>query len=220
MNHCRKRIPFWLKIVYTLFVCVTVPTYWKAYGPANFLSFCDVGLLLTCLGLWMESPLLISVNAVALMLPQTAWICDFVSGGRLLGITRYMFNPVLPIVTRTISTFHIWLPILLLLLISRVGYDRRAVWMQTLIIAMVLIASYLLTDPRHPPAGYPAPAVNLNRVYGIDDTSVQTAMPPLLYLATEFALIVLCFYLPAHLILRRVFPQANGIPALQSDRGS
>jgi hypothetical protein len=122
--------------------------------------------------------------------------------------------------SRTLSTFHIWLPILLLVLLWRVGYDRRAVWMQTLIIAVVLIASYLLTDPRHPPTGYPAPAVNLNRVYGLYDTSIQTAMPPLLYLATEFALIVLCFYLPAHLVLRRLFPQARGIGHGQPDTGN
>jgi hypothetical protein len=33
----RMVIPLWLKIAYTLFVCVIVPVYWRHYGAANFL---------------------------------------------------------------------------------------------------------------------------------------------------------------------------------------
>lgn len=32
-------IPIWLKIAYTLFVCMLVPIYWRQYGPVNFLCF-------------------------------------------------------------------------------------------------------------------------------------------------------------------------------------
>ena len=203
----RTRIPLSLKIAYTLFVLVLVPSYWRAYGPANFLSFCDVGLLVTSVGLWLESPLLFSISAVALTLPQTVWVCDFLSGGRILGITGYMFNSALPGLTRLLSTFHIWLPILLIVLVWKLGYDRRAGWLQSVILTALLILSYVLTDPRNPPSGYPAAAVNLNRVYGLKDTAVQTALPPLVYLATELLFFVVCVYLPTHLFFRRVFRQ-------------
>ena len=38
-------IPLWIKIAYTLFVCVLVPFYLRFYGPMNFLWFSDVALL-------------------------------------------------------------------------------------------------------------------------------------------------------------------------------
>jgi len=33
------RIPLWVKILYTGFMCVLVPYYWHDYGPTNFLYF-------------------------------------------------------------------------------------------------------------------------------------------------------------------------------------
>lgn len=53
------RIPLWVKLAYTAFVCVLVPYYLSAYGPTNFLYFCDVALLMTLAALWLESPLLV-----------------------------------------------------------------------------------------------------------------------------------------------------------------
>jgi hypothetical protein len=43
-------IPLWLKIAYTLFVCILVQVYWRQYGPANFLWFSDIALLVTVIG--------------------------------------------------------------------------------------------------------------------------------------------------------------------------
>jgi len=42
-----------VKIIYTLFVCILVPVYWRYYGPANFLWFSDLALLLTWAALWL-----------------------------------------------------------------------------------------------------------------------------------------------------------------------
>ena len=56
-------IPLWLKITYTLFVSSVVPVYWRRYGPANFLWFSDIALLVTVPALWLESPLLASMMA-------------------------------------------------------------------------------------------------------------------------------------------------------------
>jgi len=201
-----RRISIWLKILYTLFVCLLVPKYWGLYGPANFLWFCDMGLLVSAIALWMESPLLISMEAIALTMPQILWTLDFLSGGHIVGISRYMFKPELPITTRALSTFHLWLPWILVWLVWRLGYDRRAAWLQTFFSTTLLLASYLLTDPRHPPAGFPAAAVNVNRVFGLDEVRVQTAMPQLLFLTITILFYPLCIYLPSHLLFKRFFP--------------
>jgi hypothetical protein len=64
------RIPFWVKVSYTAFVGVLVPYYWAAYGPTNFLYFCDVALVMTLAAVWAESPLLASMPAIGILLPQ------------------------------------------------------------------------------------------------------------------------------------------------------
>ena len=51
-------IPLGLKIIYTLYVCVLVPIYWRQYGPANFLWFSDIALLALVPALWLENALL------------------------------------------------------------------------------------------------------------------------------------------------------------------
>ena len=40
-------IPLAVKVLYTAFLAVLVPIYWKDYGPVNFLYFCDVALFFT-----------------------------------------------------------------------------------------------------------------------------------------------------------------------------
>src|SRR5258707_10229162 len=96
MTQTASRVPIGLKLAYTAFMAVLVPVYWHYYGPTNFLYFCDICLFVTLAGMWLESPLLISMCAVGLMLPQTYWCIDFVAnllGVSLTGITDYMFNP-------------------------------------------------------------------------------------------------------------------------------
>ena len=88
-----NRVPLWLKLVFTAFMCVLVPVYWYYYGPTNFLYFCDMSLFLTLVGIWLESPLLISMCAVGLLAPQTLWVVDFVMnflGVSLAGMTAYI----------------------------------------------------------------------------------------------------------------------------------
>ena len=70
-------IPLWLKITYTVFVCVLVPVYWRQYGPTNFLWFSDIALLALVPALWLESPLLVSMMALAVLVPELAWNIDY-----------------------------------------------------------------------------------------------------------------------------------------------
>src|SRR5437667_7524649 len=71
-----RRIPVWVKVAYSAYVVVLVPCYWVAYTPWNFLYFCDIALLVTGVAIWIESPLLVSMQAVAITLPQMLWVVD------------------------------------------------------------------------------------------------------------------------------------------------
>jgi len=196
----------WLKVAYTAFMAVLIPIYWHAYGPHDFLWFCDAAAILTIYALWWESPLIASINAVAMTLPQTIWIIDFLAMGQLIGISKYMFDPGVQLYVRGLSTFHIWLPLLLLWMVKRLGYDRRAIVYQIVLGTVLLLASYILTDPdpRHRP-DYPAAAVNVNRVYGLDPVQAQTRFPPLAYLAVEIVFWPVMVFIPTHFLLLRVF---------------
>ena len=58
-------IPLWIKVLYTLFLCVIVPVYWVHWGPRNFLWFSDIALLTTAAALWLESAFMASAQAFA-----------------------------------------------------------------------------------------------------------------------------------------------------------
>jgi hypothetical protein len=198
----RPRIPLVVKLLYTAFVCVLVPSYWVTYTPWNFLFLCDVALLMTLVALWREDPLLASIPAVGITLPQFLWLLDFLAGGRLVGMTTYMFDAKYPLFVRALSLFHGWLPLFLLWLVWRLGYDRRALLAQTVLTWVLLLISFFCA---------PA-ALNINYVHGLGSESPQTWMPPWLWLATLMIGLPVCVYLPTHLVLRRAFPQREISP--------
>jgi hypothetical protein len=208
-----SRIPVPVKIVYTAFVAVLVPYYWVTYTPWNFLYFCDVALLLTLVAIWTENALLVSMSSVGILLPQTLWVLDFllraVAGVHLTGMTAYMFDPALPLFVRGLSTFHGWLPFLLVYLLSRVGYDRRAYRAQAILaVALLLVCFYVAPKPP-PSTEFPSHAVNINYVYGMDDTRPQTFMAPELWLLLMMAVNVVVLNLPTHVILEKIYPPAS-----------
>jgi hypothetical protein len=187
-------VPLWLKVVYTLFLGVLVPVYWVRWGPRNFLWFSDIALLATAVALWLESALLASMMALAIALPELAWNADFfgrlVSGRQLLGLSGYMFDAGTPRSLRALSLFHVVLPAVLLWLVFRLGYDRRAWLLQTLVALVVLPLTYALTDP----------ADNVNWVYG-PGRQPQTWISPRAYLALVMVFFPVVVYLPTHLLL-------------------
>jgi hypothetical protein len=203
-----RRIPLALKIACTAFVAVLVPYYWVTYSPWNFLFFCDVALLITLAALWTENPLLMSLPAVGIVLPQMLWVFDFLTGSRITGMTGYMFDPKLSLFVRGLSGFHGWLPFLLIWGVWRLGYDRRALAGWTAIGTAILLASFFLAPAPPAPADYPSLAVNLNYVHGLSDKAPQTWMPAWLWLTIFLVGFPVLFYLPAHLIFRTWFPAA------------
>jgi hypothetical protein len=207
-NPSSSIIPLWIKVTYTAFVCILVPIYWRAYTPWNFLYFCDIALLLTGVALWTESRLLVSMQAVAILMPQTVWVIDFLlraCGLKLLGLTDYMFNPQLPLMTRALSSFHGWLPFLLVYLLMKLGYDRRAFVYQCLFGVALLLFCFFCAPRTPAPADHPMMAVNVNYVWGWDDHHPQTHMNPTAWVAMLCGVFVLVIYTPTHLLLNKVF---------------
>jgi hypothetical protein len=74
-----RPIPLWVKLIYTAFVAVLVPCYWRDYGPTNFLYFCDMAVFFALGAVWLEWPILASMPAVGILLPQALWIVDFLA---------------------------------------------------------------------------------------------------------------------------------------------
>ena len=212
----KGRIPSWVKLAYSVFVAIVVPCYWVTYSPWNFLYFCDIALLLTAVAIWIESPLLVSMQAIAIMVPQMLWVVDFLcrllAGVHITGVTRYMFDSNIPLFLRGLSLFHGWLPFALLWLVSRLSYDRRALGRQSVVAIIVLLISYIFAPPPPPSTSNPNWAVNINYVYGIDDNHAQTVMAPGLWLVCVMAVNLIVFYLPTHFVLRRFFaaPSSSG----------
>lgn len=200
-------IPFWLKIAYTAFVAVLVPVYWVNYGPANFLYFCDVALLMTVVGIWLEDKLLISIPTVGIFLPQMVWVADYAAhfaGASVNGMTDYMFDATKSMFLRGLSLFHGWLPFLLLFLTWRLGYDRRAFWSWTLLAwALLLICYFLMPGPTPNPGGR---AVNINYVHGMSDIEPQRWMHPYAWLALMMIVLPLLLNAPMHWLLSRTIP--------------
>jgi len=195
------QFPLWLKIGYTLFVCVLVPVYLRHYGPANFLWFSDVALLAMVPGLWAESRLIVSTMTLAVALPELVWNIDFfarlLTGRAPLGLAGYMFDRSTPRFLRGLSLFHVALPVLLVWAVARLGYDPRAVWVQTVLGTVLFILAYALTNP----------AENINWVFG-PGAKPQRFMPRRAYLALVTVFFPLIVYWPTHLVLVRLFPIA------------
>ena len=205
-------IPMAVKLLLTMYVATLVPIYLEAYGPTNFLFFCDMALLLTLVAVWRESPLLVSAVAVGILLPQLLWALDFLSmvvGLPNTGMTNYMFQDSIPLHVRFLSFFHFWLPFLLIWLLRRTGYDRRGlpIWLAIAFTSLYICYFFMPAPPA--PASDPALPVNINYVYGFSDQGAQTWMPePMWFVLLQLMLVFLVF-LPSHWALKRLYPPAS-----------
>jgi hypothetical protein len=201
-----QRVPLALKLGFTAFMAIMVPFYWITYGPTNFLYFCDVAMFFTLAAVWIESPLLASMPAVGLIVPQFVWCVDFLAswlGVPLLSMTAYMFDPGIPLFARGLSSFHAWLPFVLVFLVARLGYDRRAFLYWTLLAWGLLATCRLFLPPPPPDPAHPNVPVNVNYVYGFGDAAAQTFMPGWAWLALLYVGLPLLVFWPTHLVLRR-----------------
>jgi hypothetical protein len=204
----KSKIPLVAKLVATVFLAVLVPVYLHTYGPTNFLWFCDTALILTVAGMWLESSLLISMCAVGILLPQCLWLADF--GGNLLGfhflnLTAYMFDPHLPLFTRGLSLFHGWLPFLLVWLLIRLGYDKKALFAWTVLAATLVFVCCFFMPPAGVHLANPNTPININYVYGFNNQQPERWVNQDLYVVLLLGALWLVAFLPTHLLLRKIF---------------
>jgi hypothetical protein len=196
-----RRIPLWLKLGWTAWLAVWLPLYWRHYGPQNFLWFCDLANLAMGVALWLESPLLFSMQALSVLVVQVLYTVDLVGraalGRHLLGGTEYMFDPAIPRAVRLASLFHVATPPLLLWALRRLGYDRRALPLQIAFGWAVLVLSFLAFGPER----------DLNWVWGPYERP-QAQVSPWLWFAGCLAGFPLLLWWPTHLALSRLAGRA------------
>jgi len=204
------RIPLWLKLVYSAFMAVMVPVYLHYYGRTNFLYFCDVALILTVIGIWSERSLPISMSAVGIIVPQMVWVVDFVGtafGYPVVGMTAYMFKSENSLFLRLLSLFHGWLPFLLIYLVWKLGYDRRALVAWTVLAWVLIFVCFFFMPPPNPNAGLTP--VNITYVWGLNDDAAQTWMHPYLWFVGMIVVMPLILFLPVHALFSRLMPAAT-----------
>jgi hypothetical protein len=191
-------------------LCVWIPAYWHFWGWYNFLFFCDVAVILTCIGLWRGTSLLLSSQAVGAIVINLMWTLDvmwrLLLGRRLIGGTEYMWDAQFPLWIRLLSLFHIIWPILVVWAVRRVGYDSRGFSLQCLIAAALMILSRAVE-------GILSTGKNLNFVL-TDPIFHRSWGPAPVHLLFHLVVLVTVIYLPTHLLLRRLIPN----PALVARR--
>lgn len=184
-----------------LWMLVWLPAYWHTWGWTNLLHLCDVAVFLSAAGIWFGNRLLLSSQAVGCVAPGIFWVLDvgarLTTGRFLLGGTEYMFDARYPLTVRLLSTFHLFLPVILLYAVHKVGYDRRAFALQSAIAGILLIVSRFLSAD-----------LNVNYAYR-DPLWHHAWAPALLHVLIILLGIIAVIYLPTHIALRRLFSKTR-----------
>jgi hypothetical protein len=199
----------WVAVAWLL---VWGASYARVWGWTNFLHLCDLAVVLTCLGIWRGSSLLISTQAVSSIVPALFWDVDFawrlVAGRHLFGGTEYMWDTRFPLGVRLLSLFHVIWPVLLIWALARVRYDKRALLSQSSFALVVLVVSRCAW-----------PEANLN--FAWRDPFLHRALGPVwLHLLITTGVLVIVVYWPSHWLLGRLFPAADSCPGKTASRGS
>jgi len=186
-----KKLPRWLKIVFTIWIVIWVPVYISDRGMQNFLWICDLCNFILLIALWTENRLLFSSQLVAVFIVDLLWSVDvaiaILWGFHPIGGTEYMFYADIPLLVRLMSLFHVFTPPLIIYAVLLLGYDRRGLILQSILTWIVLPLSYLLTDP----------ARNINWIYRPFGKE-QTLVPLWQYFIILMIAYPLLLYLPIH----------------------
>lgn len=195
LSRLKPQIPLWLKAAYTLWLLLLIPIDLDFYGPWIFLWFCHVGNLVLAIALWTESRLLFSWQTLSVLFFQVMFTLDLL--GRLalgfhpIGGTEYVFDTInYPWHIRVSSMFHVFIPVLLLWGVWRLGYDRRAFGLQVVFVWCLLTICYFFSPAE----------MHINWVFGPYDKP-QTLVSPAIYLVFLMLMLPLVPCLPIHLAL-------------------
>lgn len=186
-----------LRLIALAWLGVYLPAYALAYGWANFLFLCNLGVLILAAGLWTGSALLLSSQAIGMLVVDLVWTADLLSrlltGAHWIGGTEYMWDPQWPLFTRLLSLYHATTPLLIVHALRRLGYDPRAYWLQAAMAAICVPLGRLL-----------GPAANVNGAF-LDPIFKRAWGPAPVHLAVVAGALVLVVYPLTHVALRRIF---------------
>lgn len=187
----------WLAL---LWLAIYVPAYALAYPLINFLFLCNLGIVVTAVGLIAGNRLLVSSQAVAAPVIGLAWGLDagwkVLTGKFLFGGTAYMWEDKYPLFTRLLSTYHLFWPLLLIFCVRRAGYDRRGWLLQTGIFAAGVTVARLATPVEE----------NVNFAFK-DPFLGEQLGPPLVHLAVVVLAMGCIAYGATHGLLARYCPE-------------
>jgi hypothetical protein len=180
---------------------VWLPAYTYYWGWRNFLQLCDIAVFLTVAGLWVGSSLLLSSQAVNVLVVSLFWAADaawrVLLGRHLMGGTEYLWDERFPLCLRLLSLYHLALPVALLWALRRTGYDARGWKLQAAIAAVAMVAARLLE-----------PVENYNMVYR-DPFFGRLWGPAAVHIAFMWVTLVAVVYWPTHWALQRILRRAN-----------
>lgn len=193
----RTGLPLWLKLAFSAWIVVWAPTYAFAIGPQNFFWLCNVANFLILAGLWTENRRLLSMQLLSVLLVGVGWTIDVgtavVAGFHPIGGTEYMLDANVPLALRSLSLYHVILPVVAVYAVSRLGYDRSALAWQTVLTWVMIPLSWFLTDTKR----------NINWVHQ-PFNQPQDLLDPAAYLVVLMLLWPLVIYLPTHLLVLAV----------------
>jgi hypothetical protein len=124
---------------------------------------------------------------------ELIWYIDFftqiTTGSNIFGVTTYMFDPQYNMFLRGLSFFHLVIPAIWIWYLYKWGYDKRAIVWATILNWIVLITTYLCTNP----------AYNINWVFM--PYKYQWNISPIIWLACMMIGFPLFIIMPMHYIL-------------------
>ncbi|MFZ0635575.1 MAG: hypothetical protein WA755_01760 [Candidatus Acidiferrales bacterium] len=195
------RFPAWVRWAAVIWLMTWAPIYAYVWGPSSFVYLCDIAVILTCVGLWSGSALLISSQAVSSLVVDSAWIVDIVwkllTGWHLIGGTDYFFDVHYPLWVRMLSLYHVALPIVLVMSLRRTGYDARGLKLQAIIAALAITAAHFVEPWRN---------INFSQA---DPFLHKSWGPAPVHIACMTIGLIVVVYVPTHLVLSRLFPAAK-----------
>jgi len=199
LSHSGQPIPLIAKLAFSAWMLFWVTVILIHRGPQNFLWLCNMAQFILLYVMWRPNRLLLASQAGVISLVGLVWTLDLLvglarGGESLTGFTDYMFNEELALIVRVTSLYHVGLPLLMLWLVSRLGYDPRGPWLQCGIGVIGVVGAWLFTEPHR----------NINWVYqpfGVE----QTWMPEPLWVLVLIGAYPLVLYFPGHFLVRWVF---------------
>ena len=193
--------PTWMRWTALAWFLVWFPSYWRTWGAANFIHLCDTAVILTCIGMWTDSALLISSQTVGVLMVDAVWTVDAASRvlahRALVAGNEYLLDPRFPAWIRLLTLFHLVMPALLLWGVYRMGYDRRAWALESAITLPVFVL-----------ARFTRPTANID--FAFSDPFFHHQMGPVpIHILITWLFMVVVVYLPTHLALERFFGVDN-----------